>query len=84
MYTITMIRTQIYVPDNIHRQLIQEAQKQGASMAHLVRNFIEAGLRHKKNTDTSGKSALEALLRMSVKGGPKNLSANLDQYLYGS
>jgi hypothetical protein len=79
-----MIRTQIYVPVNIHRQLTQEAQKQGFSMAHLVRNFIEAGLQHKKNTDQSGKSAIDALLRMSVKGGPKDLSANLDQYLYGS
>lgn len=84
MYNFIMVRTQVYVPDNIHRQLIQEARKEGSSMAHLVRDFIEAGLQHKKNTDQSGSSAIEALLRMSVKGGPKDLSANLDKYLYGS
>jgi len=84
MYTLGMVRTQIYIPDNVHHQLMHEAQKQGSSMAQLVRNFIEAGLQHKKDTDQSGKSAIEGLLRMSVKGGPKDLSANLDQYLYGS
>ena len=83
MYTSSMVRTQIYIPENIHQQLMSAAQKNGASMAQLVRDFIEAGLKKNKTADQSGKAAVERLLRMSAKGASKNLSTNLDQYLYG-
>ncbi len=34
--------------------------------------------------DKNGKKALLSLLQIKAKGGPKDLSKNLDHYLYGS
>lgn len=83
MYTSNMIRTQIYLPDDIHSQLIQLARAKSTSMAEVTRNFIEKGLKLSKDVDTSGKTVMRKLLNMKIKGGPRDLSTNLDYYLYG-
>jgi len=44
---------------------------------------IEEGIQKNNDVDYSGRSALLKLVSMKVKGGPKDLSANLDHYLYG-
>lgn len=78
-----MIRTQIYLPEDIHYQLIQLAKAKSTSMAEVTRNFIEKGLKTFKDVDTSGKTVMRKLLNMKIKGGPRDLSTNLDHYLYG-
>lgn len=83
MYTSNMIRTQIYIPEEMHSQLLQIAQAQSTSMAQVTRKLIEKGLKTSKNIDTSGKTVMRRLLNMNITGGPKDLSTNLDHYLYG-
>lgn len=78
-----MIRTQIYIPDDIHRQLVSMANYQKKSMAELVRDFLEQGLKKELNADYTGIKTLQALSKLNLKGGPKDLSKNLDHYLYG-
>lgn len=78
-----MIRTQIYIPDDIRSQLIQLAKARSTSMAEITREFIENGLKNSKHIDRSGKTVLKRLLNMNIRKGPKDLSANLDHYLYG-
>lgn len=84
MYTSNMIRTQIYIPEILHRQLINLATLQKRSMAELVRYFIEDGLTKRKIFDSSGKEVMWKIANMNIKKGPKDLSSNIDHYLYGA
>lgn len=83
MYTSIMIRTQIYIPEDIHSQLLQLAKTRSTSMAEITRDFIEKGLKTSRDIDTSGKTVMRKLLNMHIRGGPRDLSTNLDHYLYG-
>lgn len=78
-----MIRTQIYIPEAIHSQLLQLAKAKSSSMAEITREFIETGLKKSQNIDRSGKTVMRKLLNLRLTGGPKDLSTNLDHYLYG-
>ncbi|MCJ7739848.1 hypothetical protein MUP32_00840 [Candidatus Microgenomates bacterium] len=78
-----MIRTQIYIPEDTHTQLLQLAKAKSSSMAEITREFIEEGLKKEKNADNTGIKTLQALSNLNLKGGPKDLSKNLDHYLYG-
>ena len=55
LYTTNMIRTQVYIPQVIHKKLINLAQEEGEPMAKLVRDFIEKGLETVQKKDRSGK-----------------------------
>lgn len=82
MYTtFNMIRTQIYIPTTTHQQLKHLAKQRTKPMADVVREFIDSGLQ-KVAQDQSGKKTLEALSQLHLTGGPKDLSQNLDKYLY--
>lgn len=84
MYIInTMIRTQIYLPEEIHSQLSKLAQAKDKSMAALIRKFVKTGLKKTQEKDFSGKNNLIALSKLNLKDGPKDLSSRLDYYLYG-
>lgn len=83
MYTANMIRTQLYIPENIHHQLTEAAKQQSKSMAELVRDFVQQGLR-RNDVDRSGRATLQALRQLNVQEGPTDLSQNFDHYLYGN
>ena len=78
-----MVRTQIYLPEIIHKRLIFIAKQKRLSMAYLIRKFIEGGLKIDQEKDTSGLKAMQGVLGMQITGGPKDLSKNLDKHLYG-
>lgn len=78
-----MIRTQIYIPEELHRQLLNYANKNSQSMAGIVREFIQEGIEKNTPDYKSGKETLKAMLKSNFRGGPKDLSKNLDHYLYG-
>lgn len=78
-----MIRTQIYLDKELHKDLTVLARKQQESMAKVARDILKEGLKRRKSIDTSGKEALKKIIAMKVTGGPKDLSSNLDYYLYG-
>lgn len=78
-----MIRTQIYLPEDLYREIDIAATKEKKPKAHIIRDALKKGLA-KKRQETIG----EAFLRLSKLGkelnarGPKDLSVNHDKYLY--
>jgi hypothetical protein len=80
-----MIRTQVYLEDQIHKDLIRLAQQESKSMAEVTRDLLKEGIAKRKSIDTSGKKTLQKLLNMSITGGDDPyLSENIDHYLYGA
>jgi predicted DNA-binding protein len=77
-----MVRTQIYIPKNTHERLTHLARGINEPIAKIVRDFLEEALA-KMPMDYSGKKALKAIAGLKLKGGPKDLSKNIDHYLYG-
>jgi hypothetical protein len=76
-----MLRTQIYLPEEIHRELILWARKMDLPMAEVVRRIIKTGLEKKEKFFEKGNDLL-LLTQLKIKGGPKDLSEKLDFYLY--
>ena len=80
-----MIRTQVYLDDQIHKDLIQLAQQENKSMAEVTRDILKEGITKKKTIDTSGKTTLQKLFAIQATGGDDpSLSENIDHYLYGA
>ena len=80
-----MIRTQVYLDDNIYAQIQLRAKVLNQPAAVLVRQYLATGL--KKNR--KGKTASETFLGLAkigkgVNKGPSDLATNLDDYLYGN
>ena len=81
-----MLKTYLYLPEHLDEKISQTAQNQNKSKAEVIRQALEKGI-----TAVSQQSAVsaQALLRIAEVGekyqpqGPKDLSANLDQYLWG-
>lgn len=74
-----MIRTQVYLTPQIHKDIQSVAAREKKPAAQVIRELLSDGLK-KKPQMTIG----EALGRLiQVKGkGPKDLSKNIDKYLY--
>ncbi len=81
-----MIRTQVYLEEQIHRDLIRLAQEENKPMAEITRDILREGIQKRKTIDRSGKQALLKLLEISVETGGDDpyVSDNHDHYLYGS
>ncbi|MBI5358129.1 hypothetical protein HZB69_00660 [Candidatus Amesbacteria bacterium] len=75
-----MIRTQVYIPDDLHSELMLLAKQEGVNFSTLVREGAKEVIKMKrvKNTKKWGVGFIGAL-----KGGPKDLSSKIDYYLYG-
>lgn len=74
-----MFRTQIYIPETLHSQVKLLASRQKKSLAEVLREFIKQGMVNQQNT---GVKSLQSLIDLKITGGPKDLSKNLDKYLY--
>lgn len=77
-----MIRTNIYFPRDVHQKLQQVANKEGVSMAELVREFVE----HELDKEIKKEPAAATLLRMAANAGSSSvgdLAKKHDYYLYG-
>ncbi len=71
-----MIRTQVYLQDDQYERIIALAKASGMPMAEIIRTSIAKGLIKKRKNNLAGISKLK------LRGGPKNLSSKLDEYLY--
>lgn len=76
-----MVRTQIYIPDFLHQTAKNLAAQRNESLAELLRKFISQGIVQEKKKRRI--KTLSSLSGLKIKGGPKDLSKNLDAYLYG-
>lgn len=79
-----MIRTQIYLDKDLHRDLSVLAKQERESMAKVARDILKDGIQKRKRLDKSGKGVLKKLLAIQATGGPFDLSKNVDHYLYGA
>jgi len=77
-----MLRTQIYLPEEYHSQLIDLASQLNIPMAEVIRMILKNGLM-KKGEILSPGNDLWKLADLKIKGGPKDLSKKFDFYLYG-
>ena len=75
-----MIRTQIYIPSSLHQDAKNIAQRKNESLAKLLRELIASGLT-KEKSKLQPKS-LSSLGNLNITGGPKDISQNMDKYLY--
>lgn len=74
-----MIRTQIYLPKDLYHNIDITAKRERKAKAAVIREVLEEGFAQKQGN--AGKALLR-LAKMAVKGGPPDLSANIDRYLY--
>lgn len=79
----SMARLQLYIPAKLHHQPRQISQDKGQPMAHVTRTFLQEGIERAQETDYTSIRTLEAIANLGISGGPKDLSVNLDHYLYG-
>lgn len=82
-----MVRTQLYLPQTLKKELTHEAKFFDISFSELVRRRLMYNLNahkpfEKPNAVTQLLNAVERV-RKSKARGPKDLSKNHDEYLYG-
>lgn len=71
-----MKRTQVYLPDELYYDLKLMAASGEMNFSELIRKGAEVVVKKKKKKKF-GEGFIGA-----IKGGPKDLSSNLDYYLY--
>lgn len=75
-----MIRTQIYLPEDLKLQLRAYADEMAVPVSEVVREAVVKEINKKRRTVSD---SLTKIAAMATKGGPKDLSSNLFDYLYG-
>lgn len=80
MYNASMIRTQIYIPYELHQAAKTIAKRKDESLAKVLRQFIARGIKEERK-QLKPKS-LSFLTKLNITEGPKDLSSNMDKYLY--
>ena len=77
-----MIRTQVYLPEEMHRDLKLMASARDVNYSTLIRIGVTRELKDdqvkKKNSD-----AWKSFIGAGGKGGPKDVASRIDYYLYG-
>ena len=75
-----MIRTQVYIPDDLHRDMALLMRQEGMNFSQLIREGVKTVLKKKKikRNRKWGEGFIGA-----AKGGPKDLASRIDYYLYG-
>jgi len=79
-----MIRTQVYLEEQTHKDLQHLAQQEQKSMAEVTREILKVGVAKRKTVDTSGIKNLLAIANMGLVSDDPYLSENIDHYLYGA
>jgi hypothetical protein len=80
-----MLRTYLYIPDNLEKQINQAVEIQKTSKAEVMRQALRKGIKI-MTPKTSGADILLKIAEIGRKyklKGPKDLSVNHDYYLWG-
>ncbi len=72
-----MVRTQISLPEDLHRRVTEEARERGQSMSALIRGLLERELQPRNDVALLA----EAARRSTIRSGVTDLSTNHDFYL---
>lgn len=76
-----MIRTQVYIPDDKYNELQLMVAMGYGTFSELFREGIDEVIKKRKNKKVKKFNALRDFAGM-LKGGSKDLSKNIDYYLY--
>lgn len=71
-----MIRTQVYIPDDLHGDLMLLARQEGVNFSSLVRDGVREVIKKKKAA--RGKGVLWKHFAGALKYGPKDLSTRVN------
>ena len=75
-----MMRTQIYLPEDLHRELMLLAKQEKKSLSDLIREGAKKVVKEKEKVSTFWLKGITGI----VKKGPKSLSKKIDQTLYSA
>lgn len=76
-----MRRTQLYLPEETHSELLFLAAKEKKVVSQIVREILKEAILRKKQASRG--RFLKKLADYGATKGPRDLSSNLDKYLYG-
>lgn len=79
LYAKHMIRTQVFLPETTYQQIRIQAELQNKPAAQIIREALESGIKP-QNKGNAGDALLQ-LAGLKAKG-PRDLSKNIDKYLY--
>ncbi len=81
-----MVKTYLYLDEKLNKKIEQIAKEEEASKASIIRDALTEGMEvlEHKNTNRSGEilNKLAEFGRKYNPKGPKDLSRNLDKYLW--
>lgn len=81
-----MLKTYLYIPDELNEKIEHSAKLRKKSKAEIMRQALQEGLIVVERQHGGGAEILLKLAELGQKYhplGPKDLSANLDKYLWG-
>lgn len=81
-----MLKTYLYLPDELNNKIHLTAKTQNKSKAEIMRLALEKGIATMNYDDGASARAFVQIAEIGKKyniKGPKDLSANMDYYLWG-
>ena len=81
-----MLKTYLYIPEQLDKKINLTAKTQNKSKAEVIRQALEKGITTVVHQGTASAQVLFKLAEIGEKykpKGPKDLSKNLDKYLWG-
>lgn len=81
-----MLKTYLYVPDDLKEKINLTAKAQNKSKAEVIRQALEKGIVAVQNQGTASAQILLKLAKMGESAnlkGPKNSSERIDELLWG-
>lgn len=80
-----MLKTYLYIPDDLNEKINRAAKAQNQSKAEIIRKALENGIKAPKEPKAGGAQTLLKLAEIGKKyklKGPRDLSKNMDKYLW--
>ncbi len=81
VYDEYMIRTQVYLPNEVYQGVQWVARKEKKAAAQVIRELLAQSLAKRVKTMNAGEQLLK-LAEHAVPGLPADLSLRIDDYLY--
>lgn len=81
-----MLKTYLYIPEQINQRIITTAKAQKKSKAEVMREALEKGIRALKHERDASLQVLFKIAELGKKNkvkGPKDAVEHFDKYLYG-
>ena len=77
-----MIRTQVYLPKQLYQEVDLVAKEEKKPKAQVIREAIEKDMGKKRGNASKFLLEIAAMAKKNKWKGPKDLSKNIDKYLY--